>query len=784
MPTSANLLPNRRLLIGLALLFALVWLGPKQHTVFEGIAKYQSVHLPIETLSIVVSMMIFGVVWNAYSRERAANLVLIACGSLAVGLIDFAHMLSFAGMPDWVTPSDPEKAINFWLAARLTFALTILTVALRPWTPFQHSGRRYWLLAAALVLSALTYWIGLYHQHSLPRTFIAGSGLTAVKIAAEYAIVALLALAAFKLWQQYRQGQAEAAGLFTATVVTILSELSFTLYSDVTDVFNLLGHVYKVFAYFFIYRAVFVSSVHEPFRRVVAAEAALRVSEERYASLTEVSPVGVFQADEQGELLYVNQRWSEIAGMDAKLALGKGWLSGVHPEDIEMVTRTWGQAIAAPQPLSMEFRFRHADGGIAWVYAQTLIMHNRNGSVSSHIGTLTDITEQKLATHALQARNRALKTLSTGNHALVHASTEDELLDRMCRAAVLNGGYRLVWVGLTQDGKPPLMHAAQYAADPGYIQPGGLIWEDQALDHSPVGLALGRGETQICQDIAAATQYTGWREQALLHGGAACLCLPLNSSYQVPLGVLVIYAAASGAFNQDEIALLTEMSEDLAFGLTTLRIRTERDLAVAEQQHFLDKLQRGLQDTVQAIAATVEVRDPYTAGHQRRVAELAAAIGGEMDLPHERIYAIHLAGIVHDLGKISIPAEILSKPGKLSKIEYELIQQHPQAGYEILKGIEFPWPIAEFVLQHHERMDGSGYPQSLKGEAIHLESRILAVADVVEAIASHRPYRPSLGIEAALEEIGKKRGVQFDADVVDAALRLFREKGYRLEDTH
>ncbi|HLY96119.1 MAG TPA: MASE3 domain-containing protein, partial [Sideroxyarcus sp.] len=176
-------------------LFLAVWQAPFHH-VFEGVSKYESVHLPAETLSIVVSMLVFGVAWNAYSKGRAANTIILACASLAVGLIDFAHMMSFAGMPQWVTPSGPEKAINFWLAARFIFALALLAVALRPWAPLRRPGFRYVLLGAALGISAVVYWIGLFYQDSLPHTFIDGKGLTPLKIAAEYVIVAILVVAA------------------------------------------------------------------------------------------------------------------------------------------------------------------------------------------------------------------------------------------------------------------------------------------------------------------------------------------------------------------------------------------------------------------------------------------------------------------------------------------------------------------------------------------------------------------------------------------------------------
>lgn len=192
------------------------------------------------------------------------------------------------------------------------------------------------------------------------------------------------------------------------------------------------------------------------------------------------------------------------------------------------------------------------------------------------------------------------------------------------------------------------------------------------------------------------------------------------------------------------------------------------------------RLRASLMDSISAIAATIEMRDPYTAGHQRRVANIASAIAMELQLPEEQIEGINLAAVVHDVGKIQVPAEILSKPGRLSTLEFDLIKLHPQTGYEILKAIDFPWPIAQIVLQHHERLDGSGYPQGLRDADILLEAKILSVADVVEAMTSHRPYRAGLGIDAALEEITRNRGGLYEPCVVDACLKLFREHGYQL----
>lgn len=203
----------------------------------------------------------------------------------------------------------------------------------------------------------------------------------------------------------------------------------------------------------------------------------------------------------------------------------------------------------------------------------------------------------------------------------------------------------------------------------------------------------------------------------------------------------------------------------------------------AEQERLLNtaKLERLLLQTIEAIAATVEARDPYTAGHQRRVAALASSIAREMGLSEDKLHGLYLAASIHDLGKIRIPAEVLSKPGMLLNFEYELVKTHPQTGYDIIKDVQFPWPIAQMVLQHHERLDGTGYPQGLKAEQILLEAKILAVADVVEAMSSYRPYRPGLGLEAALEEVTKQRGVLYDPAVVDSCISLFREKQFTFD---
>jgi PAS domain S-box-containing protein len=229
-----------------------------------------------------------------------------------------------------------------------------------------------------------------------------------------------------------------------------------------------------------------------------------------------------------------------------------------------------------------------------------------------------------------------------------------------------------------------------------------------------------------------------------------------------------IYSARS--INVDGEACLIFILQDI----------TEHKLMDAELQRTLDSLRKAFGTTIQVMISAIEMRDPYTAGHQKRCADIARAIATEMGFSQERIDGIRMVGTIHDIGKLSVPAEILTKPTKLTGIEFSLIKEHALSGYEMLKDIESPWPLAEIIYQHHERINGSGYPRQLKGNEILIEARIMAVADVVEAMSSHRPYRAALSIETALEEIEKNKGILYDPDIVDACIRIFREKGYQL----
>jgi len=367
--------------------------------------------------------------------------------------------------------------------------------------------------------------------------------------------------------------------------------------------------------------------------------------------------------------------------------------------------------------------------------------------------------------------NRALNLLSRCNMTLVHAHDEQELLTNICRLTVETGGYLMSWVGYAEDdAEKSVRPVAASGYEEGYLESLSVTWADSERGWGPTGSAIRSGVTSVNQNCLTNPKMAPWRAAAIERGYQSSIALPLTGKARV-LGALTIYSAEPFAFGPEEVNLLEELATDLAYGIEALRTRVDH-----EQQATI--LRQSLEQSIQAMAATLEARDPYTAGHQRRVAELATAIARKMQLSDEQVNGISLAATIHDLGKIHVPSEILSKPGKLSDLELALIKTHPDAGYGIIKDVKFPWPIAEIVRQHHERLDGSGYPQGLKGAHILIESRIIAVADVVEAMASHRPYRPSLGIAAALDEIARGRGHLYDAAVVDICLELFAEQAF------
>ncbi|WP_455380612.1 HD domain-containing phosphohydrolase [Acidihalobacter prosperus] len=393
-----------------------------------------------------------------------------------------------------------------------------------------------------------------------------------------------------------------------------------------------------------------------------------------------------------------------------------------------------------------------------------------------------DVSTRKQSEGELLRLNRVLRTLIEGNRAMLRAGNDSQLMRDMCHVITDVGNYLLAWIGLKQENDDKTINPVAISGNgSGYVHGLNLRWDHSPAGCGPVGTAIRTGKVQVVQDIQTHPDFELWRSSAKQYGYASCIALPIKIE-GITTGSLNIYSSIADDFDEPNMELLEELTADLSSGLVNIRTRSERDNALKEKQRFTERLQSNMEETIQAVAAVVELRDAYTAGHQRRVADLAAEIASEMGLPKNQVHGIHLAGIVHDIGKIRIPAEILTKPARLSQLEFSFVRTHAQAGYDILKNIAFPWPIAQTVYQHHERLNGSGYPLGLSGENILLEARILSVADVVESMSSHRPYRSGLGIEKALDEIRKNKGVLYDSAVVDACVKLFSNGKYQFKD--
>ena len=504
------------------------------------------------------------------------------------------------------------------------------------------------------------------------------------------------------------------------------------------------------------------------------AEEALKDSEEKFRTMTASAQDAILMMDENGKISYWNEAAERMFGYSADEAMGQvlhHFLAperflDAHQEGFRHFQRT-GEGAAVGKTLELAAVRKDGSELPIELSMSSIRRKDRWGA----IGIIRNISDRKASEAALVRANRALKTLSSGNLALVRATSEKALLKKVTKVIVEKGGYDLAVVDFATDDTEKRLDPVAWAGFKGrryWIE--SLTWGHSEHGNTPAGRAVREKTTQICRDISSEPFYDQWREAATAHGYVSNIALPLFNDGRI-FGALSIYSSHAEPFDGEEVKLLEELSGDLAYGILSQRTR-----AAHEKHEAL--LREGLEQTIQAIAATVEMRDPYTAGHQKRVAELATAIAREMGLGKEQTEGIRFAAVIHDLGKVHVPAEILSKPGKLTDLEYQLIQTHPQAGYDIIKDVRFPWPIADIILQHHERLDGSGYPQGLTGNEILLEARIIAVADTVEAISSHRPYRSALGMTVAMEEIRKGRGTYYDRDVVDACTRLCEKKGF------
>jgi len=455
-------------------------------------------------------------------------------------------------------------------------------------------------------------------------------------------------------------------------------------------------------------------------------EEKLRESEKRYREMYDFLPIPVYEMDLEANITSANRAIYETFGAtEEDLKAGFKARQILSPENVDKSNKNIQRMLQGEIIESTEYTLKRIDGSVFPAIVISRVIY-RNGKPAGLRGAIVNIEEHKRDEEELRRVNALL----------------DSVIENIPNMIFLKDADNLRFVQFNRAG-------------------------EALLGYSRNDL-LGKNDYDFFPKEQA--DFFTEKNREVLHG-MKFVDVPEESIQTRNKGERTLHTKKVPILDvHGKPEYLLGISEDI----------TERKQAEEKLQNTLESLRKAVNTTINVMVSTVEARDPYTFGHQIRSANLAGAIATEMGLPQEKIDATRMTASIHDIGKISIPAEILSKPTRLSEIEFSLIKEHARKGYEMLKDVESPWPLAEIVYQHHERMDGSGYPRNLKGEEICLEARILTVADVVEAMASHRPYRAGLGIDAALNEIEKNRGIFYDSTVADACLKLFREKGFQL----
>ena len=474
-------------------------------------------------------------------------------------------------------------------------------------------------------------------------------------------------------------------------------------------------------------KVIGITSAARDITQRIRAEEKFIQSEEKYHNILESIDEGYYEVDLVGNLTFINDSMCRIMGYPQEELLSMNYRGYADKVNAKKLFQAFNEVYRTGKPGKIvDYEIIRKDGTNRYIETSVTLYKDSSGKPIGFRGIIRDVSEQKQAEKELLKSEEKYRSLVENAQEGIFQSTAEGHHITVNQAFANILGY---------ESTEEVMATIADIPHQVYVHP-----DDR---------------TKILQIIEKEGSVKGYEAEFYKKDGSKTWVSINMHAVRDEEGRLLYYQG----INQDII---------------------EKKNMERERQENIERLRKSLGATINAMAVTVETRDPYTAGHQRRVADLARAIAVEMNLKSEQIDSIRMASMIHDIGKISIPSEILSKPTKLTDLEFDLIKTHSQSGYNILKDIEFPWPVADVVLQHHERMNGSGYPQGLKGDDILLEARILAIADVVEAIASHRPYRPALGIDLAMEEISGNKGILYDADAVDACLKLFREKGYNL----
>ena len=485
---------------------------------------------------------------------------------------------------------------------------------------------------------------------------------------------------------------------------------------------------------------------------------------------------GILELTRNGRIVYANSAAISLMGLPEEKVLASSFTDVLSEDYHQTVTRLIETVHEGAVRITEDPLISLNE------YLLTVKALPVDSDASTAVIILDDVTKQKEAEETLRRHNRELELLNLASRALNSSLDLDHVLvtvlDELRR--LIDVARSTIWLVDPVSGELVCREAIGISRE---VLNGWRLEPKQGL----AGWIVDHGKSLNVSDTRTDTRHYKGVDSATGIEIRSVIGVPLIAKGSV-IGVIEVVDTEPGRFDTSYQALLEWLAASAAIAIDNARLYEQAQQEISDRERAeknlsssVKNLRKTLNGTIQAIALIAESRDPYTAGHQRRVANLAQGIAREMGLSEAQIEGIRVAGLVHDIGKMAIPAEILSKPGMLSKEEFALIKKHPQAGYDILKEIEFPWPIAKIVLQHHERMDGSGYPKGLSGEEILIEARILCVSDVVEAMVSHRPYRPALGIAKTLEEFDRKEGELYDPEVVRVCLKLFKDDNFRFE---
>lgn len=514
--------------------------------------------------------------------------------------------------------------------------------------------------------------------------------------------------------------------------------------------------------------------------RAISDTLTLDTNNEIYANCWAYARDAMFVVDSHSGLLVdANPSAEELSGYERQELIGMA-LDDLHSVEVLSSGRSVAsrsEVLAAPENHSS---LERKDGEqVAIVFSSSdAFLHEGQWLKLCVLREMSDLEKHR---HRLATLQWALSAYAGVALALAHADSSQGLLQAICEAITRESAYVLAWVGTAENlpGKPVRIVAAAGEAKED-LEGLDVSWaEELASGNGSAGIAIRTGEIDIIADVEAAPRFDPWREWARRIGVYSLVGIPLAGSGDWR-GVLVVYAGRAHAFEPGAIEVFGHLAKEISHGLHALRQKEMLEAEHIQRTGAQEKLTEALTSMVSAMVVAVETRDPYTAGHENRVGEIAYAIGKELGWDEDRLVGMRMAAMVHDFGKISVPTRILNKPGRLNDEEWAEMRKHPETGYEILKDIPFTWPVAETMRQHHEKMDGSGYPRGLMGHEILPEAKVLAVADIVEAMTSDRPYRQGTELGIALDEIEQQAGEKLDPVVVGACLRLFREKGFQL----